>query len=165
MHSTDHIYKTVMANTYSKLYIHLVLVVKGRDPSIPKKHKTAVQEIMADVIEQGKHQLIEINCMPDHTHILLILRPRQNLVQLVDAIKDASKTFVQSQPWMSFLFDWQDGFGAFSCSHSVVDIVAEYIRNQEEHHKKRSFREEYMDMLRKSGDDFEGHFLFDFYSK
>ena len=157
--------KNYRPHTFSKLYMHFIFVVKGRDPVIPKKHKAAVQQSIASVIEKEGHELIEINCMPDHTHVLLVFRPAKNLIQLGEHIQQVSKTFIQAQPWMRYAFDWQTGFGVFSCSPSHAKVVEKYIQNQEEHHRKRSFREEYMDILRESEEDFEEKFLFDFYKE
>ena len=136
-----------MANTYTKIYIHLILIVKDKAPIVPKVHKSAVEEVLTNTLEKGKHKVLEINCMPDHTHILLVLHPAQHFEQLVDNLKDTSKAFIQIQPWMAFPFAWQVGFGAFSCSPSRVEVVANYVRKQEEHHRKKTFTEEYNELL------------------
>ena len=91
-----------MANTYTKIHIHLVLIVQGKAPLIPKVHKKAVGAVLTDILKKGKNEVLEINCMPDHTHILLILHPTQNLEQLVEELKTASQTFIQAAPWMTF---------------------------------------------------------------
>lgn len=136
-----------MANTYTKIYIHLVLVVKGKAPLIPKVHKTTVGDNLTNTLVKGKNEVLEINCMPNHTHILFILHPTQNLERLIDDLKAVSKAFIQAESWMAFPFDWQVGFGAFSCSPSRVDVVANYVRQQEEHHRKKTFEEEYKELL------------------
>jgi len=152
-----------MANTYTQLYIQLVFAVQGREHLIPKAHKEQVQRYMTGVIQKRKHKLIEINCMPDHAHIFVGLHPAQSISDLVEETKTAVTKFIKKQPWMPFAFSWQRGFGAFSYSRSHIDSVVKYIQNQEAHHQKRTFREEYMDMLKKFEVPFDERYLFEFY--
>ena len=137
--------KKYRPRTYTKLYLHLVLVVKGRDYGIPKSYKAALHAHIAQLIEKEGHELFEIHCMPDHTHLLLVFRPSKNLIELVDAIKRESQSFIQVQ--LGCALNWQDGFGVFSCSPSHISNLEHYIQHQEEHHRQCTFREEYLNML------------------
>jgi len=138
-----------MANTYTQLYIQIVFAVQGREHHIPKAYKEEVQKYMTAVIQKRKHKLLAIHCIPDHTHIFIGYNPIQRLPDLVSEVKTATTKFIKKQPWMPFNFSWQLGYGAFTYSRSHIDSVVKYILNQEEHHKKRTFREEYLDMLQK----------------
>ena len=102
-------------------------------------------------------------CMPEHVHIFIGLNPKESISGLVEQLKKVSIRYIQDRPWMKFNFDWQRGYGAFSYSKSQTDSVVKYILNQEEHHKKRTFREEYLDILRKNDIDFEEQYVFEFY--
>jgi len=152
-----------MANTYTQLYIQLIWAVKGRENLIPKIHKDQVEKYMTGVIQERKHKLIEINCQPDHLHIFIGWNPNQSISKLVNEAKTASTKFIKKQSWMPFDFSWQRGFGAFSYSHSQIDGVVKYLKNQEEHHRKIPFREEYLNILQKAEMKYEEQYLFDFY--
>lgn len=152
-----------MANTYTQLYIQAVFSVKKREHLIPKAHKSQVERYMTGVIQERKHKLLAINCMPDHTHIFIGLHPDQSLSDLIQETKTAVTKFIKKQDWMPFNFSWQRGFGAFSYSRSHIDAVVKYVLNQEEHHRKRTFREEYLDMLNKFDVDFDDAYIFDFF--
>ena len=106
--------------------------------------------------------MISIGSMPDHLHILIGYNVNQNIPDLVEQIKTASNHWIKEQKFTNFKFNWQNGYGAFSHSRSQIDSVARYVLNQEEHHKKRSFREEYIDILKKMDIQFKDEYLFDF---
>jgi REP element-mobilizing transposase RayT len=152
-----------MANTYTQLYIQLVFAVTDREHLIPKQHKEQVQQYMTQVIQERKHKLLAINCMPDHTHIFIGQHPTQSLSDLAEQTKTAATKFIKKQSWMPFNFSWQRGFGAFSYSRSHIDPVVKYVNNQEEHHQKRTFREEYLDLLNKFDVDYDEKYVFQFY--
>ncbi len=152
-----------MANTYTQLYIQIIFAVKGRQNLIPQKHKADVYRYITGVIQKRKHKLLAINGMQDHIHIFLGWHPSQSISDLVNNIKTASTKHIKEQDWMPFAFSWQIGYGAFSYSRSHIDAVVKYILNQEEHHKKRTFREEYLDFLNKFDIPFEEQYLFEFY--
>ena len=151
-----------MANTYTQLYIQIVFAVSKREDLIPKEHKDEVYKYMTGVIQKRKHKLIAINGMPDHIHIFIGLHPEQSLSDLIGDVKRATTKFIKKQPWMKYEFSWQRGFGAFSYSRSHIDAVVKYIDNQEIHHKKKTFREEYLEMLKKFDVDFNEKYIFDF---
>ncbi len=152
-----------MANTYTQLRVQLVFAVKGREKMIPKTHRIQVEKYVTGLVQKRNHKLLAIYLMPDHIHILIGWHPAQSIAKLVEEIKKASRAFIKMQPWMPFDFEWQNGYGAFSYSKSQTDVVVKYILNQEAHHKKRTFREEYIEMLKKAEIEFEEKYLFDFY--
>jgi REP element-mobilizing transposase RayT len=152
-----------MANTYTQIRIHLIFAVKGRQNLISGSHRESVEKYITGVVQNRKHKLLAIYCMPDHVHVLVGFHPADSISNLVSAVKKASLVFILAQPWMPFAFEWQRGFGAFSYAKSQTEAVVSYILNQEEHHKKKSFREEYLEMLDKFGVEFEEEYLFEFY--
>lgn len=154
-----------MANTYTQLYIQIVFAVKRRQHLIPKEHKTAVYKYITGVIQERKHKLLAINGMPDHIHIFIGLHPDQSLSDLVQETKTAATKYIKQQTWMKSDFSWQRGFGAFSYSRSHIDNVVKYIANQEEHHKKQTFKKEYLKLLQKFDIEYDERYVFDFLDK
>jgi putative transposase len=151
-----------MANTYTQIYIHLIFAVKGRASLIPREHKAELQKYITGVITNKKNKLIVIENEPDHIHILIGLRPDTSISELVRDIKANSSRWMNEQEWMRSEFRWQEGFGAFSYSRSQLSHVIAYIQNQEQHHKKQTFREEYIALLEAFGIEFDERYLFDF---
>ncbi|MYF54477.1 IS200/IS605 family transposase, partial [Candidatus Poribacteria bacterium] len=138
-----------MADTYTQLYIHIVFAVKGRQHLIPKQHKEALHQYITRIITNKKQTLIRINSMPDHIHILIGMKPDIALSDLVRDIKANSSKFINKKGWVAGKFEWQTGFGAFSYSRSQLDVVVNYINNQEAHHSHLTFREEYLAFLKR----------------
>ena len=152
-----------MANTYTQLQIHIVFSVKGRQNLIPQSSREQVEKYMTGIIQNRKHKLLAIYCMSDHVHLFIGLHPSDSISNLVTAIKKASKNYIKEKDWMPFAFEWQRGYGAFSYAKSQTYSVVNYILNQEEHHKKKTFREEYLEMLSKFEVKYEDQYLFEFY--
>lgn len=150
-----------MANTYSQLYIQIVFAVKGRQNLISKKWKDEIYKYITGIITNKKQKLIAINGMPDHIHILVGIKPDTSLSDLVRDIKSNSSKFVNEQKWINGKFEWQTGFGAFSYGHSQLSHVIKYIENQEEHHKTKTFKEEYIAFLKLFNIDFKNEYLFE----
>jgi len=150
-----------MADTYSQIYIHIVFAVKGRDNLISTKWKEELYKYITGVIANEGQKLLAINGMPDHIHILIGLKPNISLSNLVRDIKSNSSRFINDRKWIAGKFEWQNGFGAFSYGHSQLTDVINYIRNQEEHHKTRTFREEYIQFLKLFNVEFKNEFIFD----
>ncbi|MEN9521998.1 MAG: hypothetical protein RL065_375 [Bacteroidota bacterium] len=150
-----------MANTYSQLYFQIVFTVKGRENLISKNNKEELQKFITGVIQNRNAKLYAIHCMPDHTHIFISTKPSLLLSDLVRDIKAASSKFINEKNWVMGKFNWQEGFGAFTYSHSQIDAVVKYINNQEEHHKKFSFKDEYISLLQKFNIDYQNEYLFD----
>jgi putative transposase len=153
-----------MPNTFTQIRIQLIFAVKGRDKLIPKQHKNQVEKYISGVIQKRNHKVLAIFCMPDHLHILIRWHPAQSMSKLVEETKKASRIFIKEQSWMPFDFEWQRGYGAFSYSKSQTDAVVKYILDQEEHHRTRTFQEEYIDILTKLKIEFEDQYLFEFYN-
>jgi REP element-mobilizing transposase RayT len=138
-----------MANTYAQIYIQIVFAVYAREALISTEHKEELHKYISGIVRNDGQKLIAINSMPDHMHILIGQKPDVALSGLVRDIKANSARFINEKRWMKGKFHWQEGFGAFSYSHSQLDAVVGYIRNQEHHHLKKTFRDEYIEMLRK----------------
>lgn len=152
-----------MADTYTQLYIQLVFSVQGRKSLIPKQYKEDVHKYITGIVQNRRHKLIAINAMREHIHIFIGLHPSQSISDLVNNIKTGSTKKIKEQSWSSKEFSWQNGYGAFSYSRSHIDNVVKYIDNQEQHHKKRTFRAEYLDFLKKFDIEYKDEYLFEFY--
>lgn len=150
-----------MANTYSQLYIQIVFAVRGRQNLISKNNKDEIYKYITGIITNHKQKLIAINGMPDHIHILVGIKPDISLSDLVRDIKSSSSKFINEQKWINGKFEWQTGFGAFSYGHSQLSNVIKYIENQEEHHKTKTFGEEYIEFLKLFNIDFRNEYLFE----
>ncbi|MYA56973.1 IS200/IS605 family transposase [Candidatus Poribacteria bacterium] len=150
-----------MPNTYTQLYVHIVFAVKGRQYLLPKAHKDELHRYITGIITNKKQKVIQINSMPDHIHILVGLAPEGALTDLVRDIKANSSRFINEKRWVVRRFEWQKGFSAFSYSHSQLDAVAKYIRNQELHHSKKTFREEYLELLDLFGIAYDRKYVFE----
>jgi len=138
-----------MIHTYSQIHIQIVFAVESRQHLVQPKHREELQKYIAGIIRKREQKLLAIYCMPDHTHLLVGLRPDIALSDLVKAIKDGSTQFVNRQRWFPGRFGWQEGFGAFSYGHSQINRVIGYIRNQPRHHETKGFRAEYLQLLRR----------------
>jgi putative transposase len=149
-----------MANTYSQLYVHVVFAVSARACAIQRSCKEELQKYITGIVRQRKQKLIAINCMPDHSHILIGLKPDQSVSDLVGKIKTGSTNFINAQRWIGCRFSWQEGFGAFSVSQSHLSIVIKYIRNQERHHRRKTFRDEYLAFLKRHEIPFDERYVF-----
>lgn len=152
-----------MAGLYSQIYIQVVFSVKGRQSMISYKWEEELYKYITGVITEKDQKLLAINGMPDHIHILIGMRPSCRLSDLVREIKKASNKFINEKKFTKTKFQWQEGYGAFSYSHSAFGNVITYINNQKEHHRKITFREEYLNFLRKFEIEFKDDYLFEFY--
>ncbi len=151
-----------MPNTYSQLYIQIVFAVKGRQNFIKESFRVELQKYISGIIAEKKQKLYAIYCMPDHTHILVSIKPDIAISNLVGTIKSNSSSFIKEKNFEKN-FSWQEGFGAFSYSKSQSLDVVNYILNQPTHHKKRTFKDEYLDLLSKFGIQYDEKYLFEFY--
>lgn len=149
-----------MSNTYTQLHIQIVFAVKYRKNLISNSWKEELYKYMSGIIEHKQHKLLCINGVQDHIHILIGLRPHQALSDLVRDIKRSSSLWINEHKIQQGKFAWQEGFGAFSYSKSHVPNVIRYIQNQEEHHQKQTFLDEYKVFLEKFEIDYDEHFLF-----
>ena len=150
-----------MADTYTQIYLHIVFAVKGRQCLIPKQHREALHQYITRIITNKMQTVIRINSMPDHIHILVGMAPDIALSDLVRDIKANSSKFINKNGWVVGRFEWQTGFAAFSYSHSQLDDVVRYIKNQEAHHARQTFKEEYLSFLERFDVPFNPKYVFD----
>ncbi len=150
-----------MANTYSQIYIQAVFVVKGRRSLISKGIKEELHKYATGILQNRKHKLLAINFMPDHAHIFFGYKPSQPLPDLMRDIKSVTSKYINENKLIEGKFEWQEGYGAFSYSKSHIDRVIKYVNNQEEHHKKTKFKEEYLAFLKEYEIDYDERYLFD----
>src|SRR5690606_34990259 len=150
-----------MANTYSQIYIQIIFAVKGRQNLISKQHREQLHKYITGIITNRGQKLLAIFAMPDHVHILISITPDMRISDLVRDIKSGSSKFINDSRWVRGKFSWQEGYGAFSYPKSATNKVVEYILNQEDHHKRKSFREEYLDFLQKFEIDYEEKYVFE----
>ena len=151
-----------MANTYTQCYFHLVFSVKNRDALVKKEWKDEMEKYIAGIIRNNRHKLLAIYSRPDHLHILIGYNVNQLIPDLVEEIKTSTNVWIRDKRLSKFKFEWQKGYGAFTHSRSQIDVVAKYILTQEEQHKKRSFKDEYIEILEKNDVSFNNEYLFDF---
>ncbi len=150
-----------MANTYTQLYVHVVFAVKGRTNLISKKWKEELYKYITGIITNKNQKLMIINGMPDHIHLLIGFKPDCSLSDMVRDIKANSSKFINEKKLIPGKFEWQTGFGAFTVGQSQIEKVVNYILTQEEHHKKKTFREEYIEFLNAYQIDFKTEYIFD----
>lgn len=148
---------------FTQLYTHLIFAVKYRERLLIKEIRAEVSSYISGIITNRKHKSIIINGMPDHIHLLIGLNPNDNISDLVGCIKRDSSTFINQKNWYMGKFHWQDGYGAFSYGRSQLDTIYKYIANQEIHHKRRTFRQEYTELLKKFEIEYDEKYLFDFF--
>jgi len=151
-----------MANTYTQLHVQLVFAVKGRASLVRKSWKDELYKYITGIVQNHHHKMLQINGMPDHIHIFIGYDPKQTIPDLVETIKTDSNHFIKRQGFCPQKFNWQEGYGAFSYARSQVDAVVKYVANQERHHQKKTFQEEYLMMLQKFEVEYKEEYLFDF---
>ena len=151
-----------MPNIFSQIYLQFVFAVKGRQNLVPKQHKEELHKYMTGLVQNRKAKMLAVHCMPDHTHLFVGFKPSVLISDFIKEIKVESNEFIAGKRWVREKFNWQEGYGVFSYSHSHVDKVIKYILNQEQHHRKLTFRNEYHELLEKFKISFEEKYLFDF---
>ena len=145
------------------MYVQIVFAVQGRQNLIALKNRDELEKYICGIILHKKNKPLAIYCNPDHIHILVGLHPAVAVSDLTRDIKANSSKFINDKKWIVGKFCWQDGFGAFTYSKSQIDAVAKYIINQPKHHKKQSFKEEYLKILKKLDVDYDEQYLFEWY--
>jgi len=150
-----------MANTCAQLYFHVVFAVNGRKELIDKNWKDELYKYITGIVSNKDQKLMFINGMPDHVHLLIGTKPNCNLSDLVRDIKSNSAKWINNKQFINGEFEWQLGFGAFTVSQSQLDKVVSYIKNQQKHHLKKSFREEYVEFLEANNIEYKDEYLFD----
>lgn len=149
-----------MANTYTQIHIQFVFAVKFRDGLIHESFKQELFKYISGIVTAHNHKLLAINSMPDHIHIFIGMRPTQSISDLMQDIKGNSSKWINKKKFFKVRFEWQEGYGAFSYSKSHVNRVIDYIFNQENHHKKESFQDEYVRFLKAFKIDYDERYIF-----
>jgi len=150
------------SGTFSQIYIQLVFVVKGRENLLKKEFRGEVFKYMSGIITAKEQKSIIVNGVEDHVHLFIGLKPSMRLSDLVRDIKNNTTNFINEKNFLKSKFSWQEGYGAFSYSQSHIESVYQYILDQEKHHEKKSFKEEYLKLLEKFKIEFKEEYLFDF---
>lgn len=148
-------------STYSQIYIQVVFAVKNRNALIISSWEDDLYKYMTGIIQNKGQKILAINGIPNHIHFLIGMKPACCLADLVREVKKSSNAFINEKQFCPFKFEWQEGYGAFSYSHSALDNVIAYIMNQKEHHRKISFKEEYKKFLISFNIEHDDKYLFD----
>jgi putative transposase len=149
-----------MPNTYTQIYVQTVFAVKHRHGFIRTEWKEDLYRYITGIVQNQGHKLIAINGMPDHVHVFIGINPKQSISELIQQVKTDSSKWINENRLTVGRFEWQTGYGAFSYGHSQMDDVVQYIRNQEEHHHKRTFLEEYEAFLQKFEVPYDERYVF-----
>jgi len=150
-----------MPGTFSQIYVQVVFAVKHRQGLIGYDWEEQLYKYITGIVQNKEQKMLAINGMPDHIHFLIGMRPSCCLADLVREVKKASNAFVNEKRFTPAMFQWQEGYGAFSYSHSALNQVIGYIQAQKEHHKKKTFREEYTEFLARFAVEYKPEYLFD----
>ena len=148
-----------MANTYTQIHIQVVFAVQDRQSLIKNEWKDELYKYITGIIQNHEHKVLQINGMPDHIHILFGMRPTQSLSDLMKQVKQDSSKWINTNGFVNGKFSWQAGYGAFSYSKSEVTYVINYIKNQEIHHQKLTFQEEYLQLLKEFNIEFDERYI------
>lgn len=149
-----------MANTFTQIHLQIIFAVQNRLSLIHPSWKDELYKYITGIVQSHDHKLMAINGMPDHVHLLIGLRPNQSVSNLLQDIKGDSSKWINQRRFIKGKFQWQEGYGAFSYSKSHVPAVIEYIHNQESHHQRRSFMEEYKEFLERFEVPYEERYIF-----
>jgi REP element-mobilizing transposase RayT len=148
-----------MANTYTQIHIHAVFAVQNRLSLIQNNWQDELYKYITGIVTNQGHKLLKIGGMPDHIHVLFGMRPIQSLSNLMQDIKGDSSSWINKNRFVMGRFSWQEGYGAFSYSKSQINGVVKYIQNQEQHHRKQSFQEEYLKILQLFDIEFDERYV------
>ncbi|MCJ7552398.1 MAG: IS200/IS605 family transposase [Ignavibacteriaceae bacterium] len=148
-----------MGNTYTQIHIQIIFAVKYRRAIIEMDWKNELYKYITGIVQKQKHKLLIINGVEDHLHLLIGYRPHQSLSDLLQDIKGSSSKWINEKKYLKSKFAWQEGYGAFSYSHSHLSRVINYIKNQDKHHKKNTFMEEYRSFIKAFEVEYDERFL------
>ena len=148
-------------STYSQIYIQVVFAVQNRNALINPEWEERLYKYITGIVQKKEQKMLAINGVPDHIHFLIGMKPTCNLSDLIREIKKASNEFIKEEHFLKLKFNWQEGFGAFSYSHSQLNDIIKYIMDQKEHHKKSTFRDEYLSFLKKFNVQYDEKYLFE----
>ncbi len=149
-----------MANTYSQIHIQAVFAVDGRLRLIPERHRIELEKYITGIVQGEGQKLLAVSCQPDHTHLFFGLRPQKAIADLLRVVKAESSRFISEKNFTRGKFAWQEGYGAFSYCRSEVNTVVRYVLNQQEHHRRATFKEEYLAFLREFDIPYDERCLF-----
>lgn len=152
-----------MANTYTQVNIHAIFSIKGRENIITRNFREDLFKYISGILNQNNQYSLAVNGYKDHVHLFFELQPTKALADIIRIVKTNSSKWINENRFVKGKFAWQEGYGAFSYARSQRDDVIKYIMNQEKHHEKRTFREEYFDLLKKFQIEFNDHYVFEFY--
>ena len=154
-----------MAGTFSQIYIQIVFAVNGRSNLLQEPWREEVFKYMAGIIKGKNQKSIIVNGVSNHVHLFVGLKPSMCVSDLVRDVKNNSTNFINDRKLIQGKFSWQEGYGSFSYAHSQIDQVYQYILNQKEHHRKKTFKEEYLDFLRKFEIEYDEKYLFEWHDE
>ncbi len=149
-----------MANTYTQIHIQAIFAVQNRQCLIQKGWEDELYKYITAIIQNYDHKLLQINGMPDHLHVFFGMRPTQSISSLMQKVKGDSSKWINEKGVLRHRFSWQEGYGAFSYAKSQVPSVIRYIQNQEQHHKKKTFIEEYINFLNAFEIEYDERYIF-----
>lgn len=149
-----------MPNTYTQIYIHFVFAVQYRQALISESWDERLHKYITGIVQNNGHKLLAINSAYDHLHMFVGLSPKQSISDLMRLVKGDSSEFINNEKLTNRKFHWQTGYGAFSNSRSQIDAVCKYIQNQKHHHLAKSFKEEYLEILKDYNVDFDMKYIF-----
>lgn len=152
-----------MANTYTQINIHAIFSIKRRENKIQSHFQDQLFKYISGILNNNKQYALAVNGYKDHVHLFFEMHPTIALSDIIRIVKSSSSKWVNENRFIAGKFNWQEGYGAFSYSHSQRDTVIKYITEQEKHHREKTFREEYLDLLRKFEIPFNDHYVFEFY--
>lgn len=150
-----------MAGTFTQIALHFVFSTKHRAPLITPDRRDELYKYIGGIVRNEKGVMVEIGGMPDHLHLLCLLHPTMSTSEIMRLVKANSSKWINDQPGRTTRFEWQDGYGAFSVSKSILATVAQYIRQQEEHHRSKSFQEEFLEFLKKHEIEHDPRYIWD----
>jgi putative transposase len=152
-----------MANTYTQINMHAVFSVKGRENFLPTRRRSEIFKYISGILNNLNQYSLAVNGYKDHVHLFFEMRSDKSLSDIIRIVKTNSSKWINENKIVTGKFSWQEGYGGFSYSRSQRNNVIQYIMKQEEHHSKKTFREEYMELLRLFEIDFDKQYIFDFY--
>jgi putative transposase len=150
-----------MANTYHQIYLQTVFAVKYRNAVIDNAWKNELLGVIGNLINESNCKTIIVNGVEDHVHCFFGLKPVMSVSDVMKIVKAKSSKYINDHSLTKVRFEWQEGYGLFSYGQSQIDAVYKYIQNQEEHHKKQTFREEYVNFLQKFNVPFDEQYIFE----
>jgi putative transposase len=150
-------------NTFAKLYVHCIFTPKGRNSLFTDSIRDKVHKYIYGILKEKKCYPVAINGTKDHIHLLICFPPTLAISDLMRDVKRSSALFINSQVNSYLKFNWQEGFGGFTVGYRELNNIYNYILDQENHHSRKSFKNEYIEILKDQGIEFNSDYLFEFY--